>query len=215
MNMNISAILLTVTLGVISCSSSVKFDADGEKVLKYLKDARYYPPTGQDFLEVKLVKTITAEDSLNIILSNESLLNKIITDYNRTLESIKYNIANPSDLNYSVEESITEINRYADAFDGKFDDVEWDRLFAYKYFFKNLYRYRTAQKDQVLVKVYRIRYTKKLYDDREAVEKTDYFLMKPNLEGNYEGKKGVEVTNAIPKSNFDIEKLHFKQFVRE
>lgn len=49
----------------------------------------------------------------------------------------------------------------------------------------------------------------------EPVEKTDYFLMKPNLEGNYEGKKGVEVTYPIPQSNFDIEKLHFKHFEKE
>jgi hypothetical protein len=201
-----------LSLGLFSCSNSTSLDADGEKVVKALKI--YYSKEIHDFSEIKLLRNVTAEDSLNFLLKDEKFLEKIIADYKLRLENVQRGIANPyySGVSvYNVDEEIDKINRYADAFDGIFDGGEWDhKEFPYHNFYKNLSRYKSMAKDKVIAKIYSVTYKRK---DGEKW-KTEHWVLKPDLSEYITSIKGNDL-NPTPKSNFDIQRLKFDHVINE
>jgi hypothetical protein len=208
MKKNLLASILMLSIGAISCSNSTEFGGDEGKVLETLAKGQFYHVSGdngQEFSEVKLIRDITAEDSLNLLL-NEPTVKKIIEEHNRMLENIQYQISKESDPTYAydasstVEERIDEINQFADAWAGTFNDK-----FYFNTYYKNIYRLRNLPKDQVIAKVYTVTHKRKI-DDKEW--STDYWLMSPDLSACL-GKIQAEQTGEIPKSTIDIEKIHF------
>ena len=198
-----------LTIGIASCSSnSTQIDEDGEKVIQTLAKGQFYRvegDNGQEFSEVKLIRDITVEDSLNFLL-NEPTVKKIIEEHTRMLENIKHQITNEADPTYAyngsstIEERIDEINQFADAWAGAFNDK-----FYFNTYYKNIFRLKNLPKDQVIAKAYSVTHKRKI-DDKEW--STDYWLMSPDL-STCLGKLEVEQTKPIPKSKNDIEKIHF------
>lgn len=213
MKKNLLASILMLSLGTISCSNSIQLGEDGDQVIETLAKGQFYlvdGDNGQEFSEVKLIRDITAEDSLNLLL-NEPTVKKIIEEHDRMLENIKYQISKQADPTYAydasstVEERIDEINQFADAWSGTFNEK-----FYFKTYYKNIYRLKNLPKGQVIAKAYSVTHKRKI-DDKEW--STDYWVMSSDLSVCL-AKIQVEQTKEVPKSTTDLEKIHFDYVVR-
>lgn len=207
MKKNLLASILMLSLGAISCSSSsTQFDKDGEKVLETLKKGQVgYREKVHEFAEVKFVRDVTAEDSLNVQMSI-GLVKRIIEDHIRMVENIQYQISKSSDPTYSdnsnttVEERIDEANLFADAWSGKFDSK-----FTYNTFYQTIYRLKSLAKDKVIGKIYAVKFKRK--EDKDW--SIDYWLMTPELAISSFGRIDEEEIKPIPKAAITLEKIHF------
>ncbi len=215
MKKNMFFSILMLTIGIASCSSnSTQIDEDGDKVIQTLAKSQRYRvngDNGQEFSEVKLIRDITVEDSLNLKL-NEPIVKEIIEVHTRMLENIKYQISKEADPTYaydansSVEEKIDEINQFADAWSGTFSDK-----FYFNMYYKRIFRLKNLPKGQVIAKVYSVTHKRKI-DDKEW--STDYWVMSPDL-STCLAKIENEQTKQIPKSTTGLEKIHFDYVIDE
>jgi hypothetical protein len=198
----------------ISCSNSIQLGEDGDKVIQILSKGQFYRvegDNGQEFSEVKLVREITAGDSLNFLLSNETVKH-IIEEHDRMATNIQYQITKEADPSYayngssSVEERIDEINQFADAWNGTFSEK-----FYFKLYYQQIFRLKNLPKDKVIAKIYSVKHKRKIDDKDWSV---DYWVMSPDLSTCF-SKIDVEQTKLIPKSKNDIEKIHFDYVIDE
>lgn len=197
---------------LLSCSGSIQFGADEEKVKNTFLKVREFKPELCEFFEIKLVRNVTAEDSLYYNLNMPSFIEELIADYNRTLANLKNRIAKRNDPSQQykefqegwLEDDIEEVNRFANAFDGKFDDKEW----KYKRLYRDVYRLKNLPPDKVLGKIYSI-----TYKHRDIEKSTVLYVYHPNLEKTNGGTIDLERTEPAPK--FDLEMIHFKPYVQD
>lgn len=209
-----NCLFVITSIFAISCSNSIQLGEDGDKVVQTLSKGQFYRvdgDNGQEFSEVKLIRDVTAEDSLNFML-NEPTVNKIIEEHDRMAENIRYQITNESDPSYayngssSVEERIEEINQFSDAWAGTFNDK-----FGFNNYYKHIFRLKNLPKTQVLAKVYSVKHKRKIDDKKWSI---DYWIMSPDLSTCF-AKIDLEETNPIPKTKVDIEKIHFDPVIDE
>lgn len=205
---------LALSLGAISCSNSVQFDGESQKVIDLLTKENQYRINNenpQEFSEVKLVRELTASDSLNILLSSK-LVDEIVESHSRMADNIQYQIQKSADPSYvdnsntTVDERIDEINLFADAALGKFDDK-----FTYVSFYKSLYRLKSMPKDQVVCKIYAI--THKRQSDTKWT--TDYWFFNPSIDGSAYRMIQLEDTKQLPKAKITLEQIQFDYVINE
>lgn len=203
-------LLIAFSTGLTGCSSSAQLDADGEKVVQALKT--FYNKEIHEFSEIKLYRDVTAEDSLNFLLKDENFLAKIMADYENRLHNVQVVIENRnlSFTHWQIDNSIEKINRYADAYFGKFDGSEWESQFPYERFYRNLTRYKDMPKDKVIAKIYSVTFKRK----QDEAWKTEHWVLKPDLSEYITGIRGNDL-NPVSKSNFDIERLKFDYVINE
>lgn len=203
-------LLIAFSTGLTGCSSSTQLDADGEKVVQALKT--FYNKEIHEFSEIKLYRDVTAEDSLNFLLKDENFLEKIIADYEVSSHNVQVFIENRnlSFTQWQIDNSIEKINRYADAYFGKFDGGDWGSEFPYERFYRHLTRYKNMPKDKVLAKIYSVTFKRK----QDEAWKTEHWVLKPDLSQYITGIRGNDL-NPVPKSNFDIERLKFDYVINE
>jgi hypothetical protein len=203
-----------LSLGAIGCSTSVQFDGEGQKVIDLLTKENQYRINNEDpqeFSEVKLVRELTASDSLNILL-NSKVADEIIESHSRMADNIQYQIQKSSDPSYAdnsnttVEERIDEINLFADAALGKFDDK-----FTFVSFYKAIYRLKSMPQDQVVCKMYAI--THKRQSDTKWI--TDYWFFNPSIDGSAYRMIQLEDTKQLPKAKTTLKQIQFDYVIDE
>ena len=152
---------LLLTLSVLTMSCSPRFDGDEEKAKNAFIKSHGIKPELLSFSEIKLIRNVTVEDSINYFLGATG---EIIKAHDETLKklndwvALKQKEANSySQWNHDsyIEKFTNEANRFTDAFEGRFSDDSW----AYDYTYRKLYRLRQMDRNKVIGKIYSITYT--------------------------------------------------------
>jgi hypothetical protein len=197
-------IFLVLPIVAISCSASL--DADGEKVKTAFIKSRGLRPEFVSFSEIKLVRNVTAEDSINYFLETTDNITK---DYNETLQAIVHwtELKKKEANSYSVynhdsfiQKFTDELNMFADAYDGKFTNEQWKYYFVYS----KLYRLRKMDPTKVVGKIYSITYSTK------SGAKTEFWLFDAEITTTIGGVLNPEDTKAHEHRN--LEKIHFERY---
>lgn len=200
-----STLLILTFLG-ISCSGSNSFDGDGEKVKSAFIKSRGIKPELFSFSEIKFIRNVTVEDSINHFLG---ATDKIIKAHDETLRklndwiSLKQKEANSySEWNHDeyIQKYTSELKQFSDAFDGKFSEESW----MYDYTYRKLYRLRQMDSNKVLGKIYSITYT------LNKKTQTQIWCFDPNITTTVGGMLDDEMVKKPLQG--DVENIHFKHY---
>ncbi len=198
--------LFTITILGISCSNSANFTGDEEKVKNAFIKSRGIKPELFSFSEIRLIRDVTVEDSINYFLGST---NEIIKAHDETLQklndwiSLKQKEANSYsqwDHDAYIQKFTDDLNRFANSYNGDFSGESW----MYDYTYRKLYRLRQMDRNKVIGKIYSITYTlnKKM--------QTQIWCFDADITTTVGGMLDDEATNK-PEQR-DLEKIHFKRY---
>jgi hypothetical protein len=200
----LNCLLLAMLTTGISCSGSN--NGDEEKVKTAFIKSRGIRPELFSFSEIKLVRDVTVEDSINYFLGSTDAITKA---YDETLQSLngwialKQKEANSySEWNHDsyIQKFTDELNRFADSYDGKFSEESW----MYDYTYRKLFRLRQMDRDKVVGKIYSITFT------LNKKTQTQIWCFDANITTTIGGVLDDEM--AKKPIQRDLEKIHFKRY---
>jgi hypothetical protein len=198
-------ILFTITILGISCSNSASFNGDEEKVKNVTTKCYKYPAGTMNFTEIKLIRNITVQDSINYFLKYSD---EIINDHDAAVQKLNTWIGQKESKAYSdwdvdteIKRWTEELHRYVDAYDGKAVSESW----PHEYVYRKLYEFRQMDSNKVLGKIYTITYTQRGSKPITDIRSFDAEITKSIASYAY-----IEAVQQPASRN--LEKIHFKRY---
>lgn len=200
----LNSILIVLSGVAMSCSTSV--NGDSEKVKSAFIKSRSIKAQLVSFTEVKFIRNVTVQDSINLLLKTSD---EIIKDHDATMQKIKEwtalkekeaNSYSQWDHDSYIQKFTNELNMFADAYEGQFSDETW----KYYYTYSKLYRLRKMDPTKVVGRIYSITYVM----NKKA--QTQLWLFDAEITTTVGGVLSDEDT--IEPEHGDIEKIHFKSY---
>ena len=197
-----SVLFATGILG-ISCTNN-SFTGDEEKVKNVTTKSLNYPSGTMNFTEIKLIRNITVQDSINYFLKYSD---EIVHDHEAAIQKLNSWLGQKGSKSYSdwdvdaeIKRWTEELNRYVDAYEGKTVSESW----AHEFVYRKLYEFRQMDPNNVLGKIYTITYTLK-----GSKPITDIRSFDANITKSINAYAYIEaVRKPVEK---DLEEIHFKR----
>lgn len=199
-----NSILIILSLITISCSTST--NVDEEKVKSAFLKSRGFKTELVSFTEIKLIRNITAQDSINILLKASD---EIIKDHDATMQKInewtelkekEANSYSQWDHDSYIKKFTDELNMFTDAYEGKFSDETW----KYYYTYSKLYRLRKMDPTKIVGRIYSITYIMNKKTQMQV------WLFDSEITATIGGILSEEDT--MEPEQRDIEKIHFERY---